>query len=124
MRSHMLRTLLFSVVMLFASSASADQAGTTAKVITLRPYANGAVYVFISGGYCGTSVFSISDVSTASGKAMYAAALSAYLSGVAVLIETTTNGVCSATSGGSWGMPLQSLYLCDNSNYGSTNCWN
>lgn len=75
---------------------------------SLRPYAGGnAVFVYVTTPLCPSTMYSI-DLSTPSGKAVFAVALAAVTAGKAVRIEIA-NAPCGTGPAGS--TIIQSLYL-------------
>lgn len=103
-----MRVLL--VVLLVALCASgvvqAEPTGGKVSILSLRPYSGGLIYLEVSSGeLCGTSVFAFSG-SEVNAKEMYAAALTALVSGNQVQLE-----VSNATGCTGWGTRLQSIYL-------------
>lgn len=86
--------------------ANAEPSGNLVKIMSLRPYAGGLIYMHVSSAdLCGTDVFTI-DSSQANGKEIYAAALAALTTGKQVRLE-----VSNATGCAGWGTRLQSIYI-------------
>jgi hypothetical protein len=93
---------------LCSSSAFAEPTSGPVMIDQLRPYVGGnQVYVYTTQGPCApnaqTNMYTI-DLSTPSGKAAYAAALAAMMTGKHVLLEVIA-GQCSLPYPG-----LQSVY--------------
>jgi hypothetical protein len=81
---------------LAATTASAEPTGEPVTVTGLRPYSGGAaVYMDVApASLCSTSTYKI-DLSASSGKEMYAAALSALITGRKIRVEIPTNAGCT-----------------------------
>ena len=85
------------------------------RITTLRPYnsagaADGVVFVAVVSAdpnvpVACTTVFQI-ELTYGGGKAVYAAALTAFVAGKAVYIEMVNDGGCTG-----WGTKIQSLYV-------------
>jgi hypothetical protein len=110
-----LRKLLSHAIALFGLSASivcnAEPTSPPLSITYIRPYSGGSA-VFIAtnnppGSFCSTSVYTI-DMTTPSGKAMYAAALAALLAGKTVQLELAA---CDGGAGGVGTHSLQSIYI-------------
>jgi hypothetical protein len=102
-----------ALLALGATSASAEPTSAALLINQLRPYiGDSVVYVYPNGqGPCGssspTNIYTI-DLTTATGKAAYAAALAAMAAGKHVLLEVQA-GQCTATYAA-----LQSIYALPN----------
>lgn len=106
------RITLSFLVLSISGLCVAEPTSPPVKIISLRPYMDagnasaGVVYVTVdSSTFCGTSVFRI-NLSWGGGKAAYAAALSAEVSGKSVQLEVPTSVGCTG-----WGQDLQSVYI-------------
>lgn len=98
------------VVLLVAVCTSgvvqAEPTGGRVTVVNVRPYSGGSIYVQVSSAeLCGTEVFSFTG-SEVNGKEMYAAALTALVSGKQVQLEVVAAKGCTG-----WGTRLQSITI-------------
>jgi len=108
-------TAAAAVLALSAPFADAEPTSGAVTISQLRPYIGGtSVYVYVNGvGPCGSGVsgayaiYTI-DLSSASGKAAYAAALAAVIANKSVLLEVIA-GACGTQYPG-----LQSVYALPN----------
>lgn len=96
-------SLLLAMTTAVPTVTFAEPTSGYGKVMLLRPYGTNSVFVTLDAYLCNTNVFTI-DVTTAGGKAMYAAALTGLTTQLPVAIEMAP-GPCV------WAMPAQSLYL-------------
>jgi restriction endonuclease Mrr len=88
------------------SVVQAEPTGGRVSILSVRPYSGGLIYVQVSStAFCDTSVFAFTN-SEVNGKEMYAAALTALVSGKEVQLEASTATGCTG-----WGTRLQSIYL-------------
>lgn len=98
----------FLLLASLAASAGAEPTSNPVFLNYVRPYLGTLVFLAgdSTGGLCPVNFFSL-DLSTASGKAMYAVALTALLSGKQVQLEMA--GACGGGPAGS--TSLQSIYI-------------
>lgn len=107
------RYIILIFLTLFATSPCvAEPTSGPVHIVNLRPYSNnsgstgGAIYITVdSSTFCSTTVFKI-DLTLGGAKEEYAAALSAIVSGKAVLLEVPTSVGCTG-----WGQTIQSIYI-------------
>jgi hypothetical protein len=90
-----------------ALSAASEPTSGALNITQLRPYSGGnTVFLYTNGNFCPQAFYSI-DLSSSAGKAMYAAALAALVTGKYVHLEianTCGTGVSGSTA-------LQSIYI-------------
>ncbi len=102
-------SIVVLATMIVPTPSSATPVSTaSAKIIMLRPYLNGSVYVHLDANIlCGTSVFVIAADND--GKdVMYSAVLAAFMAGKRIQVEALTTTGCNG-----WGTSLQSLYVLE-----------
>jgi len=103
-----MRIVLFAllVALCVPRAAQAGPVGPRVSILSIRPYSGGSIYIGVSSHeLCGTEVFSFTSVEI-NGKEMYAAAMTALVSGKQVQLE-----VSAATGCTGWGTKLQSIFL-------------
>lgn len=102
-----MRVLFVVLLVAFASGiVQAEPTGGRVTVVNVRPYSGGSIYVQVSSSeLCGTEVFSFTS-SEVNGKEMYAAALTALVSGKQVQLEVIAAKGCTG-----WGTRLQSITI-------------
>jgi hypothetical protein len=110
MKSKLLAQLfLGALVSLSSANVFSEPTSPPLSINYIRPYSAGnTVYIganIAPGAFCASTVFSI-DLSSNTGKAMYAAALTALTAGKLVRLELLT---CAATSNDV--SSLQSIYI-------------
>ncbi|KAF1721725.1 hypothetical protein [Pseudoxanthomonas wuyuanensis] len=98
--------VIFLMILCIPGVVQATPTGERVSVVSVRPYSGGLIYVQVSSSdFCGTNVFAFS-ASEVNGKEMYAAALTALVSGKQVRLEVSTATGCTG-----YGSRLQSIYL-------------
>lgn len=103
-----MRALIFALLMVLCvpGAAQAGPVGPRVSILSIRPYSGGSIYLHVSStDLCGTEVFSFTS-GEINGKEMYAAAMTALVSGKQVQLE-----VSSATGCAGWGTRLQSIFI-------------
>jgi hypothetical protein len=105
---------LLSLLFVLSNISYAEPTSGDILIVSIRPYQGaqstnttrgGSVYIQVdSQPFCGTNTFRI-DMSFEGSKEMYAAAMSAMLTGKKVNLEMKPASVCS------WGHELQSIYI-------------
>jgi hypothetical protein len=100
---------LTALLTVFVTPVQAEPTSGPVNIVRLRPYncasCTGAVYVQIDApSICDTTVYQI-DLTFVGAKEVYAAALTAFVTGKKVQIEVVNTG-CTG-----WGTKIQSLYV-------------